>query len=220
MNGQHAAVVFTHLSADARAAEPLAQIFSQLVEHCNSDALQFVVTDALRITNIAAAAERSGLAVADLCVRIKAAAQPGPLYHHDADFIVVLRKPHSEHSRKPQFDRSNVWREPLARSRRRRPAADAKCELSQGELSLALVADAIVESSAPAGIVLDPFLGGGSTLLAAEETGRICHAIGSDAPQVDRAVRRWQQLTSTSVVHGELGLSFDELREDRYVGSR
>ena len=218
MNGQHAAVVFTHLNADAPAAELLEQIFSQLVEHCNLDALQFVVFDGLRITNIAAATERVGLAVIDLCVAIKAATQAGSLYHHETDFIVVLRNADVEHLRKPQFERSNVWRDPLARSRRRRSAASAKCELSHGELPLAVIADAIIESSAPGGIVLDANLGRGATLFAAEQTGRICYAIGSDPRHTDGVIRRWQQLTSTSAVHEEIGLSLDALKENRYVG--
>lgn len=218
MNGQYAAGFFTHLNGDAAGADLLAQIFSQVVEHCNSDALQFVVTDGLRIPDIVAAAERVGLAVTDLCVAIKTAVQSGPLYHQEADFIAVLRHAKIEHLNKPQFDRSNVWRDPFARSSRRRAVMGTRCEVRQHELPLALVADAIAESSAPGGIILDPNIGGGATLLAAEETGRICHAIGSDPHQIDRVIRNWQQLTSTRAVHADIGRSFDVLKEERRAG--
>jgi ParB-like nuclease family protein len=217
MDGDHAAVVFTHLSGDAAGTDLVAQILSQAVEHCTSDALHFVVSNGLGIMNVVATAERVGLAVTDLCVAVKTAAQPGPLYHQQADFIAVLRNGEIEHLSKPQFERSNVWRDPSAASLRRRPVTDARCEVGQHELPLALVAEAIAESSAPGGIVLDPNLNGGITLLAAEQTGRICHAIGSDSQQIDRVIRNWQQVTGEHAVHGQIGRSFDVVREERRV---
>lgn len=218
MNGQHASVAFTHVCADADAPDLLAQMLSRVVEHCNLDALQFVVVDGLRISNIVAAAERVGLSAKDLCVAIKTPAHPGPLYDQEAAFVLVLTNAGIEHLSKPQFHRSNFWRDPLARSLRRQAAMDTGCDALQQELPIAVVAEAIVESTAPGGIVLDPNLGAGATLFAAEETGRVCHAIGSDAHQIDRVIRNWQQLTGTPAVDGRNGRCFDVLKEERRVG--
>ena len=75
-------------------------------------------------------------------------------------------------------------------------------------------------------IVLDSFLGSGTTLLAAEKTGRICYAIELDPRYVDTAVRRWQTLTgktSVEVVASKPTADFDQGRlggaisPDRFV---
>jgi DNA modification methylase len=58
-----------------------------------------------------------------------------------------------------------------------------------------MVMDAILDCSNRGDIVLDSFLGSGTTLLAAERTGRVCHGIELDPLYVDTAIRRWQNLT-------------------------
>jgi DNA modification methylase len=76
---------------------------------------------------------------------------------------------------------------------------------------VALVADAIKDCSKRNGIVLDAFAGSGTTIIAAERTGRRCHAMELDPGYVDVAIRRWQQLTGEDAVHIGTGFTFDEL---------
>ena len=59
--------------------------------------------------------------------------------------------------------------------------------------------------------MLDPFVGSGTTLLAAEKTGRIGRAIELDPHYVDAAIGRWQALTGQAAVHADTGKTFDEL---------
>src|SRR4051794_22732378 len=59
-----------------------------------------------------------------------------------------------------------------------------------------LVADAIKDVSKRKGIVLDPFGGSGTTIIAAEKTGRRARAIELDPKYVDVAVRRWERYTA------------------------
>ena len=70
---------------------------------------------------------------------------------------------------------------------------------------LPLVVDALKDCSKRGGIVLDPFVGSGTTLLAAEKTGRIGRAIELDPHYVDAAIGRWQALTGQAAVHAESG---------------
>ena len=49
--------------------------------------------------------------------------------------------------------------------------------------------------SEPGGLILDPFCGGGSALIAAEQSGRRCFAMESDPLACDLAVLRWEQFT-------------------------
>ena len=65
-------------------------------------------------------------------------------------------------------------------------------------------------------VVLDPFLGSGSTLLAAESTGRICRAVEIDGPYCDVAIRRWQDLTGEQAVLEATGQTFGEVARERF----
>ena len=65
------------------------------------------------------------------------------------------------------------------------------------------------------GLVFDPFLGSGTTLIAAEDTGRICYGLELSPVYVDVIVERWQKLTGGAALLAEDGRTSDELREAR-----
>ncbi len=68
----------------------------------------------------------------------------------------------------------------------------------------------IENNSAPGDSVYEPFSGSGTTIIAAEQTGRICYAMELSPAYVDVAVRRWQQFTGKRAVHAEMGMEFGE----------
>jgi DNA modification methylase len=82
---------------------------------------------------------------------------------------------------------------------------------------VALIADALLDCSRRGDIVLDSFLGAGSTLLAAERVGRICYGIEIEGRYVDLAIRRWQRLTGEVAIHAKTGKSYTEIAADREV---
>ncbi|MFL6973056.1 MAG: DNA methyltransferase, partial [Xanthobacteraceae bacterium] len=63
--------------------------------------------------------------------------------------------------------------------------------------------------------VYDPFLGSGTTLSAAETSGRVCLAIELDPLYVDVAVRGWQAFTGLSATLLDDGRTFERIAEDR-----
>lgn len=75
---------------------------------------------------------------------------------------------------------------------------------------LALVVDAIKDVSHRNGIVFDPFLGSGTTLIAAEATGRRCYGIELDPLYVDLIIRRWESYSGGTAVHAETGETFSD----------
>jgi DNA modification methylase len=81
---------------------------------------------------------------------------------------------------------------------------------------VALVADAIKDCSKQGDIILDPFCGSGTTIIAAERTGRKARAIELDPVYVDVAIRRWEQLTGKSATLST-GETFEEITEQRTV---
>jgi DNA modification methylase len=80
---------------------------------------------------------------------------------------------------------------------------------------VAKVADAIKDCSKRGSLVLDPFCGSGTILMAAEKTGRRARAIELDPTYVDVAIRRWEQYTSKTARLAPMGETFDELAEAR-----
>jgi hypothetical protein len=76
---------------------------------------------------------------------------------------------------------------------------------------VALIADLIRDCSRRNGIILDPFCGSGTTLLAAERTGRLARAIELDPLYVDVVVRRWEHLSNVPARHAGSHLTFAEV---------
>ena len=74
-----------------------------------------------------------------------------------------------------------------------------------------LVERAIRNSSRPGNVVLDPFGGSGTTLIAAEKSGRLARLIELDPKYVDVIVRRWQDWTGQQATRESDGLAFDDL---------
>jgi DNA modification methylase len=84
---------------------------------------------------------------------------------------------------------------------------------------VAMVSSAIKDCSGRKGIILDPFMGSGTTLIAAERTGRKARGIELDPGYVDVAVRRWQTYAGKSAVLLATQQSFEEVEEQRGAAS-
>jgi DNA modification methylase len=76
---------------------------------------------------------------------------------------------------------------------------------------IAMFVDAMRDCTRRGDIVLDPFVGSGTTILAAEQIGRRAYALDIDPKYVDVSIRRWQQYTRRDAVQAATGKTFDEL---------
>ena len=83
-----------------------------------------------------------------------------------------------------------------------------------------LVADAIRDCSRRRQIILDPFAGAGTTLIAAEKTGRQARVLELDPLYCDTIIRRWQKLTGKYAEHADTGLKFEDMEEQRLAEIR
>ncbi len=79
-----------------------------------------------------------------------------------------------------------------------------------------MIARAIVSSCPEGGLVFEPFLGTGSTLIAAELHGRVCYGTELEPVYVDTIVRRWQERTGKSAILEETGETFAEVAGQRF----
>ena len=78
-----------------------------------------------------------------------------------------------------------------------------------------MLEDALLDLTNRGDFVLDPFLGSGSTLIAAENTGRICRGVELDPLYVDVIVRRYEAASGNAATLAETGESFHELAARR-----
>jgi DNA modification methylase len=152
----------------------------------------------------------------NLCVWVKDNGGMGSLYRSRHELILLFkhgRAPHRNNVQLGRFgrNRSNVWRYPGVNSFARNGAEGNLLALHPTVKPVAMVADAILDSTARGEIVLDAFLGSGTTLIAAERTGRRCYGLELDPAYVDTIIRRWQALTRGSAHHAASGRRFDDL---------
>ena len=110
-------------------------------------------------------------------------------------------------------DRTNVWVYPGAN----KPGSSAADALDSHPTpkNVEMCIDAILDISNKGDIVLDPFLGSGTTLVAAEKSGRACCGIELDPGYADVSVRRWEYLTGCEAVHAETGLTLSKMAAQR-----
>lgn len=78
-----------------------------------------------------------------------------------------------------------------------------------------LVRDAILDASKRGDIVLDAFLGSGTTLIAAEKAGRVCYGIEYEPLYIDTIIRRYHELTGIWAIHQDSQKSYEQLLQEK-----
>lgn len=154
------------------------------------------------------------------CVWVKNLPGMGSLYRSQHEFVFVFKSGRAAHRNNIELgrhgrNRSNVWNYPSPSSFGHRGEEGSLLALHPTVKPVALVADAILDASARGEIVLDPMLGSGSTLIAAERVGRICYGMEIDPAYVDVAIRRWQRHSGGSAIHMASGMSFDQFAAEK-----
>jgi adenine specific DNA methylase Mod len=99
------------------------------------------------------------------------------------------------------------------------PTRASDLEMHPTVKPVALVEDAILDCSKRNGIILDPFVGSGTTIIAADRSGRRAAGIEIDPVYVDTAIRRWQNLTGGTAVDAFSGLSFAQREEQAHAAA-
>jgi DNA modification methylase len=158
------------------------------------------------------------LELLNICVWVKTNAGLGSLYRSQHEFVFVFRNGSTQHRNNIQLgrfgrSRSNVWNYPGANSFAGR-GKEQVLSLHPTVKPTAMVADAILDSTTQGEIVLDPFMGSGTTILAAERTRRRGYGIELDPLYVDTAIERWQGMTG-QVACLASGERFHEVRTER-----
>lgn len=111
-------------------------------------------------------------------------------------------------------NRSNVWFHPSAASVARTSEEGNPLAMHPTVKPLALIADILLDSTIKGDIVVDPFMGSGTTLIAAEKLGRVARGIELDPAYCDTIIRRWQRWTGETAVRVADGAPFPALEAE------
>jgi DNA modification methylase len=197
----------------------LIKVFNLLARHSDDGALQFICMDWRHTPELLAAASQAYTEFKNLCIWVKDVAGQGSLYRGQHELVFVFKSGKAAHRNNIQLGqfgryRTNVWQYRRVNSLGRATDEGNLSGLHPTIKPVELVADAILDCTARRDVVLDPFLGSGTTVIACERTGRTCYGIELDPRYVDTIVRRWQAFTGQSAVQESTGRTFNEMEED------
>jgi DNA modification methylase len=198
----------------------LRQVFELLAAFSTDGAIHYVCMDWRHGFELQAAARAVYGKPKQLCVWNKSNAGLGSFYRSKHELVFVFKNGGAPHINNFGLGeggryRTNVWDYPGVNVPKSGGKSDL--ELHPTVKPLAMVADAIKDCSQRKGLILDPFAGSGTTILAAERTGRIARAIELDPAYIDVALRRWEAVAGAPCRHAETGLGLDELAAARGV---
>ncbi|CUJ87225.1 Modification methylase DpnIIB [Ruegeria denitrificans] len=176
----------------------------------------FACIDWRHVGEMEEALQTLGLEPVNICVWVKSNPGMGSLYRSQHELVFVVRKPGQGHLNNVQLgiygrNRSNVWH--YAGATGGAKDSDDAFDVHPTVKPIRMVMDALLDVTAPGDLVVDPFLGSGTTLLAAERTRRRCVGVEIEPGYVDLAIRRWQQMTGGTAVHDGTGVPFDAVQE-------
>jgi DNA modification methylase len=192
----------------------------QAVAFSSDGSIHYLFIDWRHLPELLAAARPLYAEWKNLLVWSKSNAGQGSFYRSKHELIAVFKNGTAPHVNNFGLGangryRTNVLDYPSVNGLH--PARRGELDLHPTVKPVALVADLIRDCSRRNGIILDPFGGSGTTILAAERVGRVARVIELDPLYVDVAIRRWEQTTGIPARQAELGLTFGDTAAKRRI---
>lgn len=199
-------------------AEFLTTAHARIYERVKPGGIVFSCMDWRSVSPLIVACESVGLELLNLAVWDKGVGGMGSLYRSQHELICVFKKPGASHRNNVELgkhgrNRTNVWAYPGCNSGSRDRGELLK--LHPTVKPVALIADALKDVTAHGNLVLDVFGGSGSTLLAAEQTGRVGRLLEIDPAYCDVIIERYRKAYGTEATLEATGASFQEVQAQR-----
>ena len=183
-------------------------------DHSTDGAIHFVFIDWRHVGELLEAGSEAFEELKNTCVWVKSNAGQGSFYRSQHELVLVFKHGHGAHRNNFGLgangrSRSNVWR--YAGVNTFRAGRMDELRMHPTVKPVAMIADAMRDCSRRGSIVLDAFSGSGTTIMAAEQTGRRGFCMEVDPHYADVAIRRWQSFTKRDAVLESTGQTFEEL---------
>lgn len=186
---------------------------SHMASFSMNGSIQFICMDWRHVEELSVAGRSAYQSLQNICVWNKTNGGMGSLYRSKYELVFVFKvgtAPHINNVQLGQYGRyrTNVW--DYAGQNAFHTGRDETLDIHPTVKPVSMVADAILDCSNRNGIILDPFGGSGTTLLAAEKTDRQARLMEYEPIYVDLAIRRWQKQTGEEAVHAKTGKPFNQ----------
>jgi DNA methylase len=186
--------------------------------HSRDGAILFVFMDWRHLFELTCAGREQDLALKNLVVWAKDNAGMGTFYRSRHELVFVFKNGDASHINTFELGqhgryRTNVWEYPGVNTFR--TGRLDELAMHPTVKPVAMLADAIRDVTKRGAVVLDPFAGSGSTLIAAEKAGRRARCIEYEPKYCDVIVRRWQAYTGKAAIFEGIGLTFEDLEGAR-----
>jgi DNA modification methylase len=179
------------------------------------DAIHYVFSDWRHVVELGTVARRVYGAMLNLCVWAKTSAGQGSFYRSQHELVGVFQVGQNGHQNNIRLgrNRSNLWTYAGMNSF----GADRQGLLATHPTvkPITLVADAMRDCTTKGDVVLDPFLGSGTTILASEKVGRSGYGLECESKYVDVTIRRWEAYTKAEAVLDGDGRTYAEVKAER-----
>jgi DNA modification methylase len=196
----------------------LTQTLKNVAAQCVDGAILYICMDWRHLYELLETVRATKLNIKNLCVWAKTNGGMGSFYRSQHELIFVLKvgsKPHINNFGLGDTGRyrTNVWSYAGSNSSRGGRTADLKAHPTPKPVDL--VCDAILDVSNRGDLVLDCFGGSGTTLIAAEKTGRRARIMEIDPIYTDTQIKRWQNLTGKKALHAVSKKTFTQMEAER-----
>src|ERR1700688_2005662 len=186
--------------------------------HSRDGAILFVFMDWRHLFELTCAGREQGLVLKNLIVWAKDNAGMGTFYRSRHELIFAFKNGDAAHTNTFELGqhgryRTNVWE--YAGVNTFRTGRLDELAMHPTVKPVAMLADAIRDVTKRSAIVLDPFAGSGSTLIAAEKTGRRARCVEYEPKYCDVIVRRWQAYTGKAATFEGIDLTFEDFEGAR-----
>src|ERR1700687_3511460 len=204
--------------SEAQFTEFLLKTFRNLALNSENGSLHFVCLDWRHVAELRGGSSQIYSEFKNLCIWVKESGGQGSLYRSRHELVFVFKSGKGKHRNNIQLGqfgryRTNVWEYPRVNSSARNDE-ERLAGMHPTIKPVAMVADGHLVWTSRNDIVLDPFLGTGTTVIAAERTGRICYGMELNPNYVDAGIRRWQTFTKKTAINEKSGRSFPDLESD------
>lgn len=190
---------------------------------CRDGAIAYVCIDWRHLRELLAVGERVFTELKQLCVWNKTNGGMGTFYRSQHELVLVFKVGTATHTNtfglgdKGRY-RTNVWN--YAGVNTFRAEREAELEMHPTVKPVAMIVDALKDVTHRNQIVLDVFGSSGSTLIAAERTGRRARLLEIDPHYCDTIIRRWEALTGRAAALETTGSSFEKVSAARLSWGR
>lgn len=197
----------------------LGRAFCQLARHSVAGSLHYTFIDWRGLGEMQAAGDTAFTELKNVVVWNKGSGSMGSLYRSAHELIFVWKSGRGRHVNNVELgrwgrNRTNVWDYPGIRSFRHSDEGDLLA-LHSTPKNVRMIADAILDVTRRGDLVLDAFLGSGTTIIAAERVGRRCYGCELDPVYADTIITRYERHSGEQAIHCATGRTFAEVAAER-----